>query len=87
MKPADFPESNRIIVPSDHVYSDNITGIDALSAWSDGEQCVSLWRLSWRERLSALIFGRVWLALLSGDSQPPVYVEARRQYFKDGEEE
>jgi hypothetical protein len=30
---------------------------------------------------------RVWLALLSGDSQPPVYVEARRQYFKDGEEE
>lgn len=35
-------------------------------------QCVSCWRMSWRERLSALVFGRMWIAVLSGQSQPPI---------------
>jgi len=39
--------------------------------------------MSWRERLSALLFGRVWLALLSGETQPPALVQASRDYLKE----
>lgn len=41
----------------------------------DGE-VISCWRPSWRERLSVLFFGRVWLRLLHPRTQPPSIVEA-----------
>lgn len=59
------------------------TGVAPLPAWTDGRQVVSCWRLSWRERFSALFSGRVWVAVLSGHTQPPVYIRATRTYFKE----
>ena len=53
-----------------------------LSVFCDGRQCISLWRPSWRERLSILLFGRVWLYVLSGNTQPPVALEAARTVFR-----
>lgn len=60
-------------------------GVDvaSLPVWRDGTQCVSCWRLGWRERLSAILFGRVWVAVL-GQTQPPVYAQASRTYFNAG---
>ncbi len=63
-------------------YPEDVTGIDPLPVWTDAKQCVSCWKMSWRERLSALLFGRVWVAILSGDTQPPVYVQASREYLE-----
>lgn len=81
MKPVDFYGSNKALQPSGKVYSENVTGVAPLPVWSDGEQCVSCWRMSFRERLSALIFGRVWLSVLSGHTQPPACVRSVRDYF------
>ncbi len=53
-----------------------------LPVYCDGEQCISLWQLSWRERISALIHGRVWLQVLSGETQPPVALSAQRTIFE-----
>jgi len=83
MRPVEFKYQNNVLQPSDKKYSKNVTGIDPLPIWTDGEQCVSCWRMSWRERLSALVFGRVWLAILSGRTQPPVWVGASRDYLKE----
>jgi hypothetical protein len=33
---------------------------------TDGNQCISLWTCSWKERLSILLFGNVWLYTYSG---------------------
>lgn len=74
MKPVEFPEANRKLKGHGAPMGD-------LLVWSDGEQCVSCWRPSWRERLSILFFGRVWLALLSGSTQHPAYVGGQRRYF------
>jgi hypothetical protein len=88
MKPSIFDESNKSLLPPNSVnYSDNVSGIEPLSVWTDGEQCVSLWRPSWRERLSILIFGKVWLALLSGTTQPPALVVGEKRYFRDDKED
>lgn len=53
-----------------------------LRVWTDGEQCISCWQMGWRERLSALVFGRVWLSVLSGRTQPPVWLMATRDALK-----
>jgi len=64
-------------------YSTDIESIEPLPVWTDGEKCVSCWQMSLRERLSALCFGRVWLSVLSGRSQPPVHLQACRTYFRE----
>lgn len=81
MKPIDFDEATNTLQPSGKTYSENVGDVRPLPVFSDGEQCISCWRLSWKERLSALIFGKVWLAVLTGHSQPPVYMEVARTYF------
>lgn len=63
-------------------YPENVTGIDLLYVWTDGEQCVSCWKMSWRERLSALLVGHVWLNVLGGQTQSPVYLQVSRQYLE-----
>jgi hypothetical protein len=84
VKPVSFKYADRVLnPPADNEYSENVEGVDPLPIWSDGEQCVSCWKMSWRERLSVLIFGRVWLAVLSGRTQPPVYVQASKDYLEE----
>lgn len=52
-----------------------------LPVYSDGEKCMSLWAMTWHERISALFFGRVWLYIWSGRTQPPVTLWATRDAF------
>jgi len=80
-EPSNFPESNMILEASEIEYRGHIGPITPLPTWSDGEQSVSSWKLSFRERLSALIFGRVWLSVLSGRSQPPVSLTVHPIFF------
>lgn len=80
--PGTFPESTKTLGPP--------TGWDELahgscvplSVWSDGSRCVSLWRLTWRERLSALVFGKCWLHVVGSATQPPVALQVARQIFR-----
>lgn len=84
MNPIQFKYANRRLDPPEgKKYSENVAGIDPLPVWTDGEQCVSCWQMTWRERLAALLFGRAWLSVLSGSTQPPVYIEASRTYLKE----
>lgn len=79
MDPVEFKESTKVLTRPEGM-TDQECG--PLHVWSDGSQTVSLWRPTWRERLSILLFGRVWLAVLFGETQPPVSIEGRRVYFK-----
>jgi hypothetical protein len=57
-----------------------------LPIFADGEQCISCWRPTWRERLSILLFGRVWLFVVMGRTQPPVALMGARQIFGETHE-
>lgn len=35
---------------------------------------VSCWKMTWRERLKALITGKIWCGVRSGLTQPPVFL-------------
>lgn len=54
----------------------------SLHVWSDGNQCVSCWKPTFKERLNILFGGKVWLGVLSGKTQPPVFVSGTRVFNK-----
>jgi len=52
-------------------------GIGGLPAYTDGKVFITRWRVSLRERLSILLFGNVWVALL-GSKHPPIAITGGR---------
>lgn len=79
MKPIDFPQSTKVLQrPSTMTEQE----CQSLHVWNDGKQCVSCWKLSFKERLNVLFNGKVWLGVLSGKSQPPVFLSGECVFVK-----
>ena len=79
MKPIDFEQSTKVL-QKPGTLSDAQCG--ALPVWCDGKQCVSCWEPSFKERIKILFGGNVWLGVLSGKTQPPVFVTGERVFEK-----
>lgn len=79
MKPVDFPQVNVRLGPPPGMTTEEC---GALPVYSDGNLCISLWSLSWPERVKVLLLGRVWLYVIAGRSQPPVSLEVARNIFE-----
>jgi hypothetical protein len=80
MEPNTFPQANKDLLKPEGM-TDEECG--SLPVHSDGEVCISLWQMTWRERFSALFFGKVWLWVYSGQTQPPVGLLASREIFEE----
>ena len=80
MKPIKFKQANKNLLKPD-----SMTDEECSSLWvfTDGGQCVSCWKLSWKQRLAALFFGKVWLGVLSGSTQPPVWLDCTKTVFEE----
>jgi len=79
MKPIDFPESNkRLTKPK--TMTDKQCG--PLQVYCDGGRCISLWKLTFWERLKALRYGRIWLYVYGGKTQPPVNLSVDKTIFE-----
>ncbi len=76
MRPATFDAVNAVLHPPQEL-EETAT---ALAVHDDGQQLVSLWRPTWRERWSMFVFGRVWIGV-AGRAHPPIWIEARRSVF------
>jgi hypothetical protein len=44
-------------------------------------QCISLWKATFFERLKFLFHGKIWLGIISGKTQPPVWVDISKTIF------
>lgn len=81
--PVHFPEANvNLLKPA------NMTDEECGSLWvhRDGHTCISCWKLGWRQRLAVLLHGTIWLGVLSGRSQPPVWLSVEKTVFSEGGE-
>ncbi len=74
MKPIKFKESNVMLTGKGEIKN--------LPAYRDGEHIMSCWKMSLKEKLSALLFGRVWLVVKSSKTQPPVSLNCERTGLK-----
>lgn len=78
MTPEKFPEANRNLLKPDNMADDEC---NSLWVYSDGIQCISCWKLTFVQRIKALLFGRIWLSVLSGQTQPPVWLDCCKTVF------
>ncbi len=78
MEPMKFPQANRNLLKPKGMTDAECGSLPVLT---DGKICISLWKANFRERLSFLLFGRLWLSVWSGQTQPPVSLEARQSIF------
>jgi len=76
--PKEFPESN-MLLKKPHSMTDEECG--SLPVCRHGTKYVSCWYMSWKERLSALINGKIWLQVFSSVAQPPVSIEVTKNIF------
>jgi len=44
-------------------------------------ECISLWTTTFWERLKFLFHGKLWLCVLSGKTQPPVWLDMTKTVF------
>ncbi len=47
---------------------------------TDGS-CVSCWTVSLWQRIKFLFHGKIWLGVLSGSTQPPVWLDCTKSVF------
>lgn len=79
MKPIDFPQSTKVLQRPSTMTENECS---SLPVWSDGKQCVSCWKPSFIERLKILFTGKVWIGVLSGNTQPPIFISGEYVFAK-----
>lgn len=84
MEPINFPQATKTLGPPKGMTEEEC---GKLPVFTDGTRCISLWKMTWRERLNALLFGRIWLCVYSGQIQPPVWLQAEKQIFTVAKQE
>lgn len=78
MKAIKFPQANKNLLKPTSMTDEECSN---LWVFCNGIECISCWKLTWKQRLSALLFGKVWLSVLSGHTQPPVWLDCARTVF------
>jgi hypothetical protein len=79
MKPINFEQENKILTkPKDMTNKE----CGDLPVFNDGIVSYSCWRANFRERLSLLLFGNVWVGVRGGKTQPPITIIIDKDIFK-----
>ena len=78
MKPIKFKESNVTLTKPKNMTDEEC---ESLPVYRDGMICWSLWMADWRERISILLFGKVWIGVHSGKTQPPITLWGIKDIF------
>ena len=74
MKPIEFKQSNLTLIGGGKIKD--------LPVYRGGDHIVSCWKMSLKEKLSALLFGKVWLIVKSRKTQPPMKMHCERKGFE-----
>lgn len=80
MKASIFKAWNKVLTPPKDMTSAECSD---LHVWTDGERCISCWKGSFKERIRFLFYGKLWLYVRSGNTQPAVGIVISRDVFKN----
>jgi hypothetical protein len=78
MRPIKFKQANKTLLKPDSMTDKECSSLDILT---DGKECISCWKPTWKERFSMLFFGCVWVWVVSGQTQPPISLWATKTIF------
>ncbi len=82
LKPKKFNEATKCLKPPTQWDEKKDGKCGNLWVFNDGKQSISCWKLSFWQRIKVLFFGRIWLSVFSGMSQPPVWLSCFKTVFE-----
>jgi hypothetical protein len=77
MKPIEFEGQTKVLQRPSGMTEEECGSLAILNL---DNTCISCWKMTWRERIKALFTGKIWLGVLSGQTQPPVYCAVDRPF-------
>ena len=80
MKPKYFKESTGYLKKPSSMTDEECGSLHIFQDENSGT-CISLWTVSFWERLKFLFHGHIWLGVLSGNTQPPVWLNCKKTVF------
>ena len=80
MKPVEFKHKTKTLTKPKGMTDDQCGD---LHVFQKDNTSISCWSASWKERLKILLFGKIWLGVVAGASQPPVYLVTERPFTDD----
>ena len=81
MKPIPFPEQTKILAPLKSRNAKQLGGCVDLPVALYNGQVISCWKLSWKERFKMLLCGKLWVFVVSGETQPPIGFHVGKTVF------
>lgn len=83
MKPIRFTEQTMVLQPNPAQLEIDGLEVGELPIFTDGSQVISCWGLTLRERLRVLWYGKIWLGIHSGHTQPAVWMDVDTVFSAD----
>lgn len=78
MKPIAFPEQTKILNKPESMTEEEC---GAMPVWNgDKQTCISCWRGGLRDRLTFLFTGKMYAGVLSGQTQPPIWLSPQSPF-------
>jgi hypothetical protein len=76
MKPIDFKQRTHVLDKPRNMTEEQCSSLPVFKYMNECgfNEVVSCWRPTWRERLSILLFGKIWLGVCGSKTQPPVWL-------------
>ena len=78
MKPTEFEEQEDTLVRPDSMTDDECGPLPIFR--TDDDYIISCWQASFKDRLKFLFVGKMWLGIMTGKSQPPVWLDTKRPF-------
>ena len=77
MKPIYFDEANKVLTAPDGMSKEACVDLCVVN---DGNQSISCWELNDEERRAIAEGANIWLGVLAGATQPPVWLSTERPF-------
>ena len=79
MKPINFKEATIELKKPSSMTDEQCSSLH-IHQTADGT-CISCWKASLWQRLKFLFDGKIWLGIVSGETQPPVWIDCTKTVF------
>ncbi|KKL54455.1 hypothetical protein LCGC14_2265240 [marine sediment metagenome] len=79
MKPIEFKGQTKVL---QRPYNMTEADCSPLPIFTNGKQCISLWKANFYERIKFLFTGKMWHSSHSGKTQPPVWLKVNYPFNK-----
>ena len=80
MKPIKFKEQTGTLLKPKSMTNKECR---SLPVHRTGKDIISCWKMNFKDRIKALMFGKVWLHIMGKETHPPVAIVCKKTMFKE----